>query len=331
MVLLIGSLWFSGVLPAGRTATASTVGVAQSFGAQNASSSATPHVMVIVEENKEYGSIIGSSKAPYINSLATTYASATSWYAVQHNSPNAYLELLSGSNQGFPTSPTPYKAQTLVDELHSSASVIPWQAYMESMPSPPCFKGTPPSDGLYIPGHNPFHYFAKYTTNVGGWCSTLSTEGVVTYPGESGLLTTLTGTNAPDFVQINPNNCDNMHGDTKTTSPCKGDTTGQLISAGDTWLSSNIDPVIKSSWFTNFNSIVIITWDEGTTNLGCCGLTAPGGHIPTIVVTSNNKGLGHFTSNGDHYGTLRGIEETYGVPLLLNAANSVNGDLSGAF
>ena len=33
--------------------------------------------MVIVEENQGYANIIGSSKAPYINSLASTYASAT--------------------------------------------------------------------------------------------------------------------------------------------------------------------------------------------------------------------------------------------------------------
>jgi len=37
----MGTLEFTGMLPAARTATASTVGVAQSFGAQNASGSAT--------------------------------------------------------------------------------------------------------------------------------------------------------------------------------------------------------------------------------------------------------------------------------------------------
>jgi acid phosphatase len=288
--------------------------------------------MLIVEENQEYSNIIGSSKASYINSLATTYASATSWFGVQHNSPNAYLDLLSGSNQGFPNSPTPYTATTLVDELHSGATVIPWQAYMESMPSTPCFKGTPPPDGLYIPGHNPYHSFKNYTTNTGGWCSNLSTEGVVAYPGASGLLTALTATNAPDFVQISPNNCDNMHGDTNSGSTCKGDTTGMLITAGDNWLLTNIDPVIKSTWFTNFNSIVIITWDEGTTNNGCCGIAAAG-HIATVAVTSKNKGAfpSGFGGTGDHYGTLRSIEEAYGVPLLFNSQNLTNGDLSGAF
>jgi hypothetical protein len=41
--------------------------------------------------------------------------------------------------------------------------------------------------------------------------------------------------------------------------------------------------------------------------------------------------LGSFTSNGDHYGTLRAIEEAYGVGFLNGSSNTVNGDLAGAF
>src|ERR1700692_2586167 len=40
-ILLVGTLFFTGMLPTGGTATASTVGVAQSFGAKNTSGSAT--------------------------------------------------------------------------------------------------------------------------------------------------------------------------------------------------------------------------------------------------------------------------------------------------
>jgi hypothetical protein len=288
------------------------------------------HVMLIVEENQEYGGIIGNSNAPYINTLAKAYASASKWYAVQRNSPHDYLELLSGSDQGLGTTPPPYSATALVDELHSNA--IPWKGYMESMPSTPCFKGTPPLNGLYDPIHNPFHYFTKYTTNSGGWCSStnLSKEGVLTYPGSSSLVSTLDAANPPDFVWITPNDCDNMHGDTNTGSPCASSTHGQLVKAGDTWLSNNIASVISSSWFSH-NGIIIITWDEGTTNAGCCNLSAPGGHIATIVVTTKNAGLGSYTGTGDHYGTLAAIEKAYGVSLLLNSANAINGNLTGAF
>src|SRR5205085_9064082 len=36
--------------------------------------SSTSHVIVLVMENKEYGDVIGSRKAPYLNSLAKRYA-----------------------------------------------------------------------------------------------------------------------------------------------------------------------------------------------------------------------------------------------------------------
>ena len=39
------------------------------------------HVWLIVMENHEYGSIIGSPSAPYINSLAGKYALLTNYYA----------------------------------------------------------------------------------------------------------------------------------------------------------------------------------------------------------------------------------------------------------
>jgi len=286
----------------------------------------TPHIMEIIEENEGYSDIIGSSSAPYLNSLANTYGSATKWYAVQHNSPHDYLDLLVGSDLGLPNG-KPYSTTTLVDELHSSG--IPWQAYMESMPSN-CFMGTT-SNGLYDPNHNPFHYFTKYSAASGGWCNSanLSSEGVLPYPGSSGLISALNGANAPDFVYIVPNDCDEMHG---AASPCASSSNAQLIKAGDNWLSSNLAPVLTSTWFKQ-NGIVIITWDESANgdSSGCCGLSSPGGHIATLVLTSANAGLGSFTGTGDHYGTLRAIEEAYGVGLLGGSSNAVNGDLTGAF
>ena len=291
----------------------------------------TPHIMLIVEENRSYSDIFGTyaAYAPYLNSLARTYVSATNWYAVQHTSENDYVELISGSNQGIPVG-KPYAAPTLVDELHAKG--IPWKAYMESLPSD-CLKGTT-TNGLYDVFHNPFHYFTRYGTRTGDWCNSanLSTEGVVPYPGSTGLVSALDAAGAPDFVYLLPNDCDEMHGDKKTGSTCGSDTQRQLISAGDTWLSTNIGPVIQSSWFKQ-NGIIIITWDEGasTDKTGCCGGVANGGHIPTIVITSTNQGLGSFTGTGDHYGTLAAIEKAFGVGLLLNSANAVNGDLAGAF
>ncbi len=295
-----------------------------------------PHIMVIVDENEAYSSaqtsspnyVIGNSNAPYINTLAGTYASATNWFAVQHNSPNDYLDLIGGTNFGLPNG-RPYSSPTLVDELHSAG--IPWKGYFENLPSN-CYNGASLSDGLYDPNHNPFHYFVNSSTSGGGWCSSanINTEGVVPYPttGASGLAADLDAAGAPDFVFVVPNDCDEMHGDTSSGSPCASDSDGDLIGAGDNWLQNNLPAVLASNWYTS-GGIIVITWDESASGDDSGGSYGDGGHIPTIIISANSQG--HFTSSGDHYATLRAIEEAYGVPLLNNSENPDFGDLTPAF
>src|SRR5438270_392857 len=58
------------------------------------------HVVVVIEENHSYSSIIGNSMAPYINQLAKTGALFTNSYGIEHPSQPNYLQLFSGSNQG---------------------------------------------------------------------------------------------------------------------------------------------------------------------------------------------------------------------------------------
>ncbi len=55
--------------------------------AQAATSAPTPaHVVVVMEENHSYNEIIGSSSAPYINSLAASGALFTQSFAITHPS-----------------------------------------------------------------------------------------------------------------------------------------------------------------------------------------------------------------------------------------------------
>src|SRR5579859_5263732 len=121
-----------------------------------------PHVMLIVEENRSASDVIGSSDAPYINSLADRYGLATSSYGQSHPSLPNYLELLSGSTQGVTDDGTQYSfaGPTLVDQLAQQG--IRWRAYMESMPSA-CYTGG--SSGEYAKKHDPFMYFRSITQN----------------------------------------------------------------------------------------------------------------------------------------------------------------------
>jgi len=75
--------------------------------------------------------------------------------------------------------------------------------------------------------------------------------------------------------------------------------------------------------------VIIVTWDAATTADSSFWNTGSGGHVPTIVVSATATGT--FSAGGNHYGTLRGIEEAYGVGLLGASASPANGDLSSAF
>ena len=109
----------------------------------------------------------------------------------------------------------------------------------------------------------------------------------------------------------------------------KGGSCGNnVVANGDKWLSTNLPTVLSSSWF-NDSGIVIITWDESVTSDMSGGSYGKGGKIATLVIAANTQGA--YQAYGDHYATLRGIEEAYGVGLLGNSANSAFGDLKPAF
>jgi phosphatidylinositol-3-phosphatase len=271
-----------------------------------------PHVMVIMEENKGYAATLGSCASdPYLCGLAASYASVTPWYGVAHPSVPNYLAIDSGSTQGETgdcTSCGPFTAASLGGQL--TAAGIPWTAYMESMPSA-CYTGVGglPSD-LYVKRHNPFIYFTDVLDNG---CA----DHVLPYPGASSMVATLDGGGAPDFVWITPNLYDDMH--------------SASVTAGDSWLQANLGPVLASPWFTSSDATVIVTMDEDDgDDTGCCG-DAAGGLVPMVVISNAASGKGVVADTGDLIGTLRTIEETYGLGYLGNAASPADGDLLPLF
>jgi hypothetical protein len=273
------------------------------IGGTTAKAATPPNIMVIVEENQGYSQVIGNTKsAPYINSLASTYASATNWFGLTDTSLADYVALISGTTGS-------YKSPTLVGDL--AAASTSWKAYMEDAPSA-CYTGG--AVGHYTKTHNPFVHF-KSITSKPAQC-----DQVVPFAGNFARDFSPTGTTAPSFAYVVPNQCDDMH---DSCAPLKNP-----VKQGDQWLQSTMSKVLGSSWYAN-GGIVIITWDSATTADHSHWNTGSGGHIPTIVVSATPHVA--FGSGGNHYGTLRAIEEAYGVtPLLGASADSANGDLTPA-
>ena len=317
---------------------------------RQAAASTPPHIMLIVDENKDYQELnlpsgnnrylIGNPEAPYLNQLADQYASATQEYSLFHPSFANYLALLSGATIGSGIS-VPHTDSTFVDQLSDAG--VPWMAYMDGLNFPGAPSSCDPSatdqqvyDDVspyyYEWDHNPFWYFTDVTSS--GDCN-----NVVPYPGSPSLVSTLDGPGAPDFVWISPNGCNDGHddicqyGETESTDVwLQGATNLEGVTPALTCPLYCLDlpSILASSWYLS-GGIIIITWDEApNTDTSGGGLPdTDGGQIATLVISSTAHGA--YGTPGNDYSILRAIQEAYGLPLLGHAADPANGDLSGAF
>jgi phosphatidylinositol-3-phosphatase len=248
------------------------------------------HIAVIVMENEEYGSIIGSRSAPYINGLARQYALARRTYAVSHPSLPNYLALTGGSTFGISSDCTDCTVHgtSLVDQLERAG--MSWRAYMEGLPRP-CFTGA--SAGDYAKKHDPFVYFVP-VARAPSRC-----DRVVPFDR---LATDERNATLPQFVWITPNLCHDMH-------DCS-------VSTGDRFLSAVVPPLLQA---LGPRGLLFLTWDEGSSDSGCCRLAA-GGHVVTIVAGPEARPGAVLNVPTDHYSVLQTIEDVLGLPRLGGAA-----------
>jgi phosphatidylinositol-3-phosphatase len=263
--------------------------------------SRSSHVVVIVMENKEVGEVLGSGSAPYLDALSRRYGVATQSYAITHPSLPNYLALTSGATHGITSDCTSchVAAPNLVDQLERAG--ISWKGYLEDMPRP-CFAGA--SAGGYAKKHNPFMYYDDVAGNPAR-CRRL-----VPF---SSLAADLRRGSLPAFAWLSPNLCDDMH-------DCG-------VRQGDRFLSHLVPSLLRELGPHGF---LVVTWDEGSSDAGCCG-TAHGGHIATIVAGPDVRPGARDARPVDHYGVLRTIENALGLPPLAGAASARNGTLAPLF
>jgi phosphatidylinositol-3-phosphatase len=109
------------------------------------------HVVVIVFENKDRASVLGSGSAPTFDKLAAQYAQATNDHAISHPSLPNYLALVSGSTHGVSSDceDCPQTGPTIGSQL--TARGANWGSYAEDYPMGSGFakKHVP---FLYFPG-----------------------------------------------------------------------------------------------------------------------------------------------------------------------------------
>ena len=260
------------------------------------------HVFVIVMENKEHGDVIGSSSAPYVNALARRYASATGFFGVRHPSLPNYLALTAGTTFGVDTDCTDCQqgGQSIVDQLEAAG--ISWKAYMGGMPSA-CFKGA--SSGQYAKKHDPFMYYRPVADDPAR-CAKVVPESVLADDLRAGRL--------PTFAFLSPGLCDDTH-------DCG-------VDQGDRYLSDTVPAILKALGPRGF---LVLTWDEGESDRGCCGGLASGGQIPTVIAGAGVRRGASLPGPYTHYSTLRLIEDSLGLPRLGEAGRAEVRSLGEAF
>lgn len=316
------------------------------------------HVVVLVEENKDYDQILDPAAAPNIAELARTYGSATRFYGEVHPSEANYVALLAGDTFGIHDDDAYYckagstqaycsgagsngyadhtiRARHLGDQL--AAAGMSWKGYYGSLPAPgstavvasdPHFDNGTRKTALYASKHSGFMNFADVQADP------LRAERIV---GMDQFNRDLAAGALPDFALVVPNQCDEMHGlhGAGVPADCDGADKPALIRRGDAYAGALIRRIQATPlWASAERVAIVITFDEGAnkTREGCCGVTpgAPsnfgGGHIPTVVITNHGpRGVSDPTPY-NHYSLLRTLEDAFGIPEhLLHAAETDKG------
>jgi hypothetical protein len=247
-------------------------------------------VLIVLMEHTSYEGIVGNAQMPFVNGLVNTNGSVSTTDLSHPSLPN-YLGYVSGSIQNNPQDTTPqdgtYAGPQFTDEL--AAAGVAWKAYMQDMPVA-CDLTDQYSPGSYDVNHNPFMYFNSVRNNPS------QCNRDVPY---SQLTADLNAGTAPSFIWVSPNTTNDMHDGTPAQ--------------GDAFLQGLVNQVRTSSWWTA-GSRIVITWDEGTQSE----------QVLTLVVGSAH---GTAATGGNEYGTLRGLEEAYGVGRLGQSAGSGVGDI----
>jgi phosphatidylinositol-3-phosphatase len=260
------------------------------------------HVIWIWLENHSYGAILGSSQAPYFNTLAKDCGIATNYHNITHPSLPNYIAATSGlpysSIQKFvsdcsPGSSCDTSAKSLFGQGES------WKSYEESMPSA-CDHS---NSGNYAVRHNPAVY---YTTLHG--CS----NDDVSY---SHLATDLKNNQLPAFSFITPNLIDDMHNGT--------------VADGNSWMSRNLPAILNSAAYKSGSTVIFITFDEGS-DVGsyadgehCATNTSDTScHLPTFVISPSTKVGARSGTLFNHYSLLATAEQLLGLSKLGQASTA---------
>jgi phosphatidylinositol-3-phosphatase len=255
------------------------------------------HIFVIIDENKNFSTILNPASAPNISALAKTYGNATNFFAEAHPSEPNYVALVGGDtfgvqDDGYHTIDAP----NLADQLNKAG--LSWKGYYESIPAP---GSDAARGGLYAFKHSGFMDFASVRNDP---------DRAKHIVGFDQFERDLASGTLPAFAVIVPNLCNDMHG----APSCPDE--AALIRRGDTEVGDLVRKIqATDTWNSSDNVAIVVTFDESENK------TEPGGgHIPTIVITNHGPRKKSDGTAYTHYSLLRTIEDALGIHQYLGHA-----------
>src|SRR5947207_3511086 len=213
------------------------------------------HVVIVPLENHSYSQVVGSSSMPYLNSLISKYGLATNYTANTHPSIGNYFMLTTGQILSNDDGQTPSSFPVSADNIAREVEA-----------AGKTWKDYPEKTGSYIVRHDPLQYF----TNINKANLTSFTQ----------FKTDLANHALPNFSFITPNGCNDAH-------DCG-------LDVADSWLQTNIDPLVKSTYFQpGGDGLLIIVFDEDD--------GSEGNHVACVIISPLIASAGFQSSNTYHH------------------------------
>ncbi len=269
------------------------------------------HILIVVEENKDFEQIIGNPAAPYLNKLAAEGTVLSRMFGEEHNSEGNYFWLFSGSNQNVGFNDRVPVIKFTAPNLGAAllAKELTFKGYSETLPAIGSDASVTPLGCTYpcVYGrkHVPWISFANVPD--GTTVDTSSNLRLADFPAVYAQL--------PTVAFVIPNMENDMHNGPPEYS----------IPVGDNWLQQNIDGYYE--WAKTHNSLLIVTWDENDDKSHYQGLTNPAieldhdqlrrdlqNRIATIFAGAHVKAGYADPEPLTHVNILRTIEAIYGLP-----------------
>lgn len=258
-------------------------------------------MVLVVEENKDFSDVIGSSDMPYLNSLAQQNAVARNYFANGVDSLPNYFMLAVGDTVAKDASFTGTVSEdNVVRQLLANKKT--WKAYAETLPSVGYVGADQPP---YVMVHNPFAYISDVLSDAA------QTNNLVPF---SQFAADLASGTLPNYAFIIPNNSSNSHDCPSNMANC---TLSDTLRYADNWLKTNLVPLLANSTFQQ-HGLLIVTWDESRTDTTANG----GGHVATVLAGPDIKPGFQSSTMYQHQSTLRLMMRVLGVKSYPNQASS---------